>query len=566
MSNDPLLHLRNLVSEQVQAGLAAMGVPPDVRALPLDSPPEGMGDVAVPCHRLAKALRKSPVEIAKELDSRIAGSPLFTHVAAGPYVNFTFDARQVTSATLDALSGLRDRYGTLPSKGQRVILEHTSVNPTDRLSVGRGRNPIIGDTLARIMRAAGYSVETQYYVDDMGRQAAMKTLAVRHKQTYQWAAAVTGEREGETPGDPALKEELASLVSGAEHGDKTIIDEMIRVCSEVMGETISPTMRRINADVDTYVSESKFVVDGSVGRTLDALRAGGLPDENGALYIDLESHGISGRSSKYFLSRTDGSSLYAARDVAYHQWKLSRCDRAVNVLGEDHKLEAKGVEIGLRLLASEKFPEVLFYSFVSLPEGKMSTRAGRVVLLDDLLDEAVERAHAEVAKRRPELADEKKREIATAVGVAAVRYNIARVQPEKPMVFKWEEALNFEGNSAPFIQYSHARACSILSKAGGGATTAAKAPDIIEYAELRMVRALALMPSTVAKCAEDKTPHLFAAYAYSLASEFNQFYRDCPVLTAGPGVREFRLTLAQGAKWALASSLGLLGMAAPEEI
>ncbi|MFH0816807.1 MAG: arginine--tRNA ligase [Methanobacteriota archaeon] len=572
--NDPILSLRDSVGEAVQAGLAKLEIPQEHRNLPLEAPPEGMGDIAVPCHRLAKLLRRNPVEIAKSLDAAIGQSALFTHAPAGPYVNFTFDSQKMARATLEALAELRDRYGTLPPKGLRVILEHTSVNPTDRLSVGRGRNPIIGDTLARIMRAAGYSVETQYYVDDMGRQAAMKTLAVRHGQTYQWAAAATGEREGESPGDPALKEELASLVSGAEHGDKAVIDEMIRICSNVMGETISPTLRRIGAEVDSYVSESKFVVDGSVGRTLDALRGGGLPDENGALYIDLENHGISGRSSKYFLSRTDGTSLYAARDVAYHQWKLSRCDRAVNVLGEDHKLEAKGVEIGLRLLGSEKVPEVLFYAFVSLPEGKMSTRAGRVVLLDDLLDEAIVRAQAEVEKRRPELPEDKKREIATAVGIASVRYNIVRVQAEKPMVFKWEEALNFEGCSAPFIQYAHARACSILARASNerpapppsGRAEAGSIPSVLESGETRLVRAIAQMPSVVSKCAEDKTPHALASYALQLASEFNQFYRDCPVITAEPEVREFRIALAVGARWALASALGMLGLAAPAEM
>jgi arginyl-tRNA synthetase len=339
-----------------------------------------------------------------------------------------------------------------------------------------------------------------------------------------------------------------------------------------MRENITPTLKRLGADVDAYVSESKFVVDGSVKRALaDIQTRASLPDERGAMYIDLESHGISGRSSKFFLSRADGTSLYAMRDIAYHQWKLGRCDRAVNVLGEDHRLEAKGVEIGLRLLGSEKIPEVLFYSFVSLPEGKMSTREGRVVLLDDLLDEAVERALAEVEKRRPELPTEKKMVIANAVGIASVRYNIVRVQAEKPMVFKWEEALNFEGCSAPFIQYAHARSCSILAKVGDGHphvknAAAVSIPANLEDGELRLVRAIAQMPSIVSKCAEDKTPHAFASYALMLASEFNQFYRDCPVIAAAPEAREFRISLAQGAKWALAASLGLLGLAAPEEM
>jgi arginyl-tRNA synthetase len=151
------------------------------------------------------------------------------------------------------------------------------------------------------------------------------------------------------------------------------------------------------------------------------------------------------------------------------------------------------------------------------------------------------------------------------VGVAAVRYNIARVQPEKPMTFKWEDALNFEGNSAPFIQYAHTRARGILSKAGASPSRP-KVPDILEPGEARLLKSLAKLPSVVSKCAGEMTPHIFASFAFTLASEFNQFYRDCPVIGAEQGIREFRLSLAQGAEWALSSSLGILGLPVPPEM
>jgi arginyl-tRNA synthetase len=564
MTHDPLLKSREAAERIMGDAMVKLGVAG--AQITFDEPPEGMGDLAFPCFALSKKLRRGPAQIAQELAAAAGKAPEISSIsAAGPYVNFAFDDKMLAKATLEAVLDHGASYGSHPPSGKKVLLEHTSANPTDRLSVGRGRNPIIGDTLARIMRTAGYSVETQYYVDDMGRQAAMKTLAVRHGQTYQWAAGAAGEKEGEEGADPALKRELASLVSGAERGDKATIDEMMRVCSDVMQENITPTLRRIGADVDAYISESKFVLDGSVGRVMADLKGSGLPDENGATYIDLERHGISGRSSKYFLSRADGTSLYATRDVAYHLWKLGRCDRAVNVLGEDHKLEAKGVEISLKLLGSEKVPEVLFYSFVSLPEGKMSTRAGRVVMLDDLLDEAEERALAEVAKRRPELTDGKKRDIARAVGVAAVRYNIVRVQAEKPMVFKWEEALNFEGNSAPFVQYAHARASSILAKAGE--VPSDYDPSLLAHEmELKLVRRLAAFPSLVAKCAKDMTPHLMASYALLLASDFNQFYRDCPVLVAEGGTKVARLALVKASRLALQSALNVLAIEPLEEM
>jgi len=179
----------------------------------------------------------------------------------------------------------------------------------------------------------------------------------------------------------------------------------------------------------------------------------------------MKSFGIQGRNTKFFFLRQDGTTLYATRDIAYHLWKIKQADLLINILGEDHKLESKQVEISLNLLNAKTTPHPVFYSFVSLPGGKMSTRQDRVVYLDQLIDECIERAYNEVKKRRGnELSKNKMKEISEMVGIGALRYNIIKVQPEKDIVFKWEEALNFEGNAVPFIQYAHARACSILSK------------------------------------------------------------------------------------------------------
>src|SRR3989442_8856162 len=164
--------------------------------------------------------------------------------------------------------------------------------------------------------------------------------------------------------------------------------------------------------------------------------------------------------------RAGGRSLSPTRDIAYHLDKFSRCDMAITVLGENHRLEFEQLRTALRLLG-EREPEAVFYSYVVLPEGAMSARRGRVVTMDDLIEEAVSRALDEGRTRRPALPESRMREIAETVGIASLRYNIVRVQPEKKITFRWEEALNFEGNSAPFLQYAHARTCGILDKAGG---------------------------------------------------------------------------------------------------
>jgi arginyl-tRNA synthetase len=239
----------------------------------------------------------------------------------------------------------------------------------------------------------------------------------------------------------------------------------------------------------------------------------------------------------------------------------------INVLGEDHKLESKQVEIALNIVGAKKIPKVIFYSFVSLPGGKMSTRRGRVVFLDDLIDECVKRAFDEVKKRREsELSEKKMKEIAEIIGIGALRYNIIKVQPEKDIMFKWEEALNFEGNSSPFIQYSHARTCGILSKS----TDAIKDVDaslLTNESEINLIKILANFPIVIDEACEGFKPHSISGYLFEVASSFNQFYRDCPVLPEeNKNLRIARLSLVIATKIVLRNGLNILGIVAPEEM
>jgi arginyl-tRNA synthetase len=235
----------------------------------------------------------------------------------------------------------------------------------------------------------------------------------------------------------------------------------------------------------------------------------------------------------------------------------------VNVLGEDQKLAMQRLEATLKILGQKNVPQIVFYSFVSLPEGRMSTRKGVVVNFDDLLEEAVERAYLEVDKRRKDLPEEKKRKIAAAVGIGAVRFDIIRVAAEKSITFKWEQALDFEKQGAPFIQYSHARTCSILEKAE---ISGYDASLLKEKEEVALVKKIAMLPYVVSAASYDLKPHVMATYARELAETFNQFYRFMPVLNAEPAIRDARLALVRASKNALACSLDMLGIEALEEM
>lgn len=344
-----------------------------------------------------------------------------------------------------------------------------------------------------------------------------------------------------------------------------------------MMEGLKESLSGINVELDRYTWESDFIADGSAASVVSELKKSEYAGqtEDGAWFVDMAEFGINGKNTKFTFTRSDGTTLYTTRDLAYHLNKFSRSDRVIDVLGEDQKLGSKQLRIALKMIGCDREPEPMFYSFVSLPEGKMSTRKGVVVYLDDLIDEAVERAYGEIKKRRTEdsedgpqnlrgMSEEKMRETARIIGVGAVRYNVIRVQPEKQFTFKWEEALNFDGNSGPYLQYVHARASSILRRTGEFEfdTDPSKLTD--EY-EIKLVKVLSRFGNVIKEAGEQKRVNVLPAYGHEVASAFNQFYVSVPVLKSGDRMNA-RLTLVYCTKTVLANVLDCLGMGAPEEM
>lgn len=525
-------------------------------------PPEGKGDLAVACFGAAKEFGKKPNDLAKDMEKRIMdGERVWIKEcrAEGGYLNFFIDCEMLAKKTFDLIG--EGNYGKGEEKSENILLEHTSANPTGPLHTGRGRNPIIGDTMARMLRFCGYSVKTEYYVDDAGMQIAILAWGVTnlsHGNEKKWDhRLVECYREADRlrKVDERVNGEIQELLRSYERGEKDAITLFENAYTGVL-DGLKETLKNLNIEMDSFVNESEFLRNGDVNRVVEKL--GPYTEErDGALCIDLKNYGI---NDLLFLTRKDGTTLYATRDIAYHLNKLNRCDIAINVLGEDHKLESREISIVLRILGSEKIPNVIFYSFVSLPEGRMSTRKGRVVYLDDLIDESVERAREEVKKRRKDLNENEIERIALAVGTGAVRYNIIKVQPQKPIKFRWEEALNFDGNSAPFLQYAHARASSILRKSGD-----VRVDNLtFDGEERKLLLRIARFPSAINSYSEQRNPHMVAEYLFDMCSVFNSFYNSCPVLNAPEGDKGKRLMLVASFAEVIKEGCGLLGIEAPE--
>jgi len=508
---------------------------------------------------LAKQKRQAPVKIAQELAADLTKRPDLAGItieAKGPYINFIFGKDYVSNVLRAAV---QPGYGSLPKKSVRVVLEHTSANPNGPLHVGHIRNSIIGDTLARAFRKAGYPLEVQYYVNDMGRQIAIVAWGFDNLDSKQ----LDGEKEDahiariyiaanrEIEKDEGITQQVNTLMQLVENGDPATVKKFRREVSRCL-DGFKVTMKDLNVSHDRFVWESDFIRNGNTERIINKLKRIPQAHEEETLYLDLSEFGF---ENKYVLRRSDGTSVYAARDLAFHAWKGANFDRVIDVLGADHKLIGAQLQCTMKLLG-EKVPEIVHFEFVSLPEGSMSTRAGKFVSADDLITEIRKRAFEEVTARRPELDEKTRRSIAQSVGLAAIRYDIVKVSPEKSTVFDWKEALDFERQSGPYIQYAHARACSILEKAGAF-------PEVFELEteqEIILAKMIARFPRVIENVVAELRPHILAIYSRELADTFNTFYHYEPVLKSEGQIRNRRLTLVKAVQNTLKESLETLGI------
>ena len=551
--------LRQFVEPRLETLLASKGIEHGMWTSALQPSRESdQGDLTLPCFAFASILRQAPQQIADTIANEFPDLDCLQSISAvNGYLNFKANPVWLAEQILAGAVHVGDATKNSESASRSVLIEHTSANPNGPFHVGRARNAILGDTLVRLHRLHGDEVRAEYYVDDMGKQVGVLAWALEHlseeevnsllsersqpserwlhkedhRRVRWYQAAQILRSDSDEAKKAEIESEIGRLVHASEHGDQDVLQAFEDAYSPVLDGMLE-TLGRLGISFSTFTKESKFVVEGTVSQlmeTLDNLDIAGTAD-NGAGYLDLGARGLKGKT-EFFYRRGDGSSLYATRDVAYHQWKWGQSNRLINVLGEDHKLQAKQVGMTLEELGSKR-PEVLFYSFIKLPEGKMSTRKGNVVFMDDLLEEAHAQAAVVVKELRPDYGDEQIAAISEAVGTAAVRFNIIKVSPEKGFTFRWEEALAFEAGSAPFIMYSHTRACSISRRASGLEQIPVSIPELqaMPSGLVELMRLMCCHNDVLEYSVEQQKTHIFALHMLELANAYNGFYRDCHVL------------------------------------
>jgi arginyl-tRNA synthetase len=607
--------VRNLKAElrrAVEQALALLGVEEAVEVPVQPTPPDRPGDYGTPvAFALARVLRRPPADLARELAARVSLPPgVVSAEPAGGYVNFTVAPADLARAAAQPLR-------PPPPVGQRVLVEHTSVNPNKELHVGHLRNVALGDALSRILRYAGYEVQVLNYIDDTGRQVAETLFALqRYGQPYDGAtkydhwvgeAYVRLHREME---DPALRAEVEEGVRAVLH--RLEAGELRPEVERILRAQLE-TMWRLGAEYDALVWESDLVREGLLQRALALLEHTPYvqrPREGryaGALVMDTSAF-VQGLEDPYLvLVRSDGTATYPAKDIAFQFWKMGLldglgfrpfarqpsgrvlytshpegdrsvrfggCPQTINVIDATQSYPQQVVRTALAVAGRPDLAEGAYhlaYETVTLEGRRISGRRGHTVSVDEVLDEARRRARAVVAEKNPQHPDPEA--AAEQVGIGAVRFAMVKTEPRRQIDFRWEQALSFDGDSGPYVQYAHARAASILRRAEE-AGLAGEEPDFAAVTEHErpLSRVLLDFPEVVASAAAQRTPHVLAQYLLDLAAVWNAYYNArnpdgspaTPVLQAPPGLRGARLALVRQVRDVLRTGLELLGVPAPE--
>lgn len=520
----------------------------------------GHADFTFRIFRLLKAGMKGEDVLARVRETTNSGGFIESVSLENAYLNFTVKPEYLARSITDEIS-TKQIYPDIFQDPERISVEHTSTNPTGPIHIGRIRNSILGDSMARILERYGYRVTTQYFVNDSGRQVASLCAGARK---YCSESELTPESllnayrnmHRDLEEHPELEQEVQDIMQRYERGESETVEYIRKICSVIL-KGITDSLLSIDIKIDDYTWESNFIRTGETSKIIADLGES-VHDENGAKYIQKGER-------KIFLSRSDGTSLYFLRDIAYHLYKFQNFDWAIDVLGENHKDHGSQLSyVFSDLLDARGKLQFMFYSYVSLESGSMSTRGGNTVTLDELLRKAMEESYRIVKQKRPDIGEEQMREIADAVATSAIRFSIVKLNANKQMVFRWSEALSFEGDSAPYIMYSYARTSSILRKAG-------KPSNVIQWNDLEKPERELLFriysyPYAIEESVRGLRPESVATYLLELTRSYNDFYSECPVLNAEDPKKGRRIEILKMYRNVVKDATALLGIKILEEM
>ncbi|MBQ8395156.1 MAG: arginine--tRNA ligase [Clostridia bacterium] len=545
----------------------------DLIALP---PNTEMGDYALPCFKFAKILRKSPVMIAEELKNSIMSNIIPTSdkvisevTAVNGYLNFKINKGDFVRSTLDRILFERDNFGASDEgEGKTVCIDYSSINIAKPFHIGHLSTTVLGGALYRIFNYLGYKTVGINHLGDYGTQFGKLISAYK-----RWGDKDVIEQGGiralnelyvkfhqEAEEHPEYDDEARAYFKAIEQGDEECL-ALFHWFKELTLKDVQKIYDMLDIHFDSYAGESFFA--DKMQPIVDELKEKGLLVESrGAQVIDLEEYGM----APCMILKSDGSSLYATRDMAAATYRKNTYDfyKCLYVVAYQQNLHFKQFFKVLELMGKEWAKDLVHvaYGMVSLEEGTMSTRKGNVVFLEDVINKCIEKAYKIIDDKNPDL--ENKEDVAQKVGVGAVIFGALYNNKIKDIVFSYDKVLNFDGETSVYVQYTCARANSVLQK--GGTVTKYTVPELT-VEEVELVKAISTFPETVQNAAEKYEPSFIARFAVDVAQKFNKFYFNCKILAAETEeTKNFRLALTDATLQALKNAFKLLGIGIPDKM
>ena len=532
-----------------------------------------MGDFAYPCFRLAKVFRKAPPMIAAELIEKIEKPAFIARMqVVGAYINFFVDKSVYAEQVLSAVLEQKESYGKSDmGAGKTVVIDYSSPNIAKPFHVGHLRSTVIGNAIYKIHEELGYHCEGINHLGDWGTQFGKLIVAYK-----KWGSKEAVEKDGiqelmriyvkfhdEAEKHPELKmdDEARLWFVKMQEGDEEALT-LWKWFYDISIKEFERVYEMLGVKFDAYTGESFY--NDKMDAVVQELKDKNLLKESeGAMIVDLEDKNM----PPCLIIRKDGGTLYATRDItaALYRKKTYNFDKCIYLTALDQNLHfAQWFEV-IHKMGYDWYKDLIHVPFglVSLDSGKLSTRHGHVVLMEDLLKACAETKRI-IEEKNPNL--ENKEEIAKQVGIGAVIFNDLYNTRIKDVVFSWERMLNFDGETGPYVQYTHARACSILKRAGEPDFSDIHFEALSDEASLDVCKLLEAFPDKIKDAAAKLEPSVVTRHLVAIAQAFNKFYHDNPILSSEPEVRQARLAVVFSVKTVLKKGLALLGIEAPEQM
>ncbi len=567
---------KHQVAEKIADALAQQGVenfPKETVYGMLETPPNpAMGDIAFPCFQLAKALRKAPPMIAAELAGQISGAPLRESTAVGPYVNLFLDQAVVAEQVIGAVLSQGSAYGdSHVGQGRKVPIDLSSPNIAKPFSMGHLRSTVIGNAIANIMEKRGYQPVRINHLGDWGTQFGKLIVAYRlwgdeekvKAEPIKELLTLYVRFHDEAKENPSLEDQGREWFKKLEDGD----EEAQHLWKWFRDESLKEFMKiydLMNVSFDSTNGEAFY--NDKMDRVVTLLEDKGLLTESdGALVVSLDEFDM----PPCLIKKSDGATLYATRDLAAALYRHETYDfaKAVYVVGNEQRLHFQQLYKVLEKMGYEWSRDMHHIPFgMMLKDGKkMSTRKGKVVLLEEVLAQAIADVQKVIEEKNPSLSN--KEEVARQVGVGAVIFHDLKNYRLNDINFSLEEMLTFEGETGPYVQYTHARACSLLRRGSFQPAQTALAAGALDSKEAwAVITLLNAFPEVIERASESFDPSQIGKYVIDLAQSFNKFYANVRILAEEEDIKASRLQLVAAVVAVLKEGLRLLGLSAPEEM